>query len=728
MKKFKLFISYVLLLCTFVSNTSIVLSKPEEGMFPPDRISRLDLNKKGLKIKPSDLYNPNGVDISDAVVRLSIGCSGAFVSPKGLILTNHHCVFDALVSASSPGKDYGKEGFRAGSMTEEIPAQNYSIFITNRVEDVTSKVLAGTENLEGEQLEKAIDENTQKLVKSEQEKASKGAIVRIQAVNSGLFYYLYETFEIKDIRLVYAPPQNIGYFGGDPDNFEWTRHAGDFAFLRAYVAPDGTSAPYSPNNVPYQPKKHLTISLDGIKENDFVFVMGYPGSTTRYRESQSIQYNQEVNFPFIVNYLKAWVNGLYKAGEESEEKRIKLQSDIFSLNNSIKAYEGGINTLRRADVVAKRRAEEEKLASWINADPNRKAKYGTVLEELQKASEEYYRTGARDRILRTIPNPNSTPIFSLIVDAINAVSQGKKLQDSEKTAIKAIFSSHEPLVEEEVIKFYLKAIDELPANQKFQTAEKIFGQSSGKKRRMEEAEFAEIIVKGDQFNSPEKIFALYEKSLDELKQKYPKIVEFILGLLQERNEIKERTSKFSKKIDSLRVLYQKAMAEMKGIEPYPDANSTLRFTYGYIKGYEPREAVIYQPFTTLKGMIEKDTGIPPFDIPVKLKELQAKKDFGRYGVGDSVPLNFLATTDIIGGNSGSPIMNAEGEQIGIIFDGNYEGLGNDIYYDLAYNRAIAVDIRFVLFVTEKFADAGWILQELTIKESKKARTAQNKSK
>jgi hypothetical protein len=728
MKKTKLFISYVLLLGVFVLNTSIVLSKPEEGMFPPDRISKLDLNKKGLKIKPSDLYNPNGVDISDAVVRLSIGCSGAFVSPKGLILTNHHCVFDALVSASSPGKDYGKEGFRAGSMVEEIPAQNYSIFITNRVEDVTSKVLAGTENLKGEQLEKAIDENVQRLVKAEQEKAPKGAIVRIQAVNSGLFYYLYETFEIKDIRLVYAPPQNIGYFGGDPDNFEWTRHAGDFAFLRAYVAPDGTSASYSPNNVPYQPKKHLTISLDGIKENDFVFVMGYPGSTTRYRESQSIQYSQEVNFPFIVNYLKAWVNGLYKAGEESEEKRIKLQSDIFSLNNSIKAYEGGINTLRRANVVAKRRAEEEKLASWINADPNRKAKYGMVLEELQKVSEEYYRTAARDRILRTIPNPNSTPIFSLIVDAINAVSQGKKLQDSEKMAIKAVFSSHEPLVEEEVIKFYLKAIDELPANQKFQPAEKIFGQSSGKKRSMEEAEFAEIIIKGDEFNSPEKIFALYEKSLDELKQKYPKIVEFVLGLLQERNEIRERTAKFSKKIDSLRVLYQKAMAEMKSIEPYPDANSTLRFTYGYIKGYEPREAVIYKPFTTLKGMIEKDTGIPPFDIPAKLKELQAKKDFGRFGVGDSVPLNFLATTDIIGGNSGSPIMNAEGEQIGIIFDGNYEGLGNDIYYDLAYNRAIAVDIRFVLFVTEKFADAGWILQELTIKESKKARTAQNKGK
>jgi len=721
MKRIRIF--YVLLLAIFASGISIVFATPEEGMFPPDQIGKLDLNKKGLKIKPIELYNPNGIDISDAVVRLSIGCSGAFVSPKGLILTNHHCVFDALVSASTPDKDYGKEGFRAGSMAEEIPAQNYSIFITNRVEDVTSKVLAGTENLKGKELEQKIDENIQNLVKAEQQKAPKGAVVRIQPLNSGLFYYLYETFEIKDIRLVYAPPQNIGFFGGDPDNFEWTRHAGDFAFLRAYVAPDGTPAPYSPNNVPYQPKKHLTISLDGVKENDFVFVMGYPGRTTRYRESQAIQYNQEVNFPFIVNYLKALVNGLYKVGEESEEKRIKLQSEIFSLNNSIKAYEGGIATLKRANVVAKRQAEEAKLASWIESDPKRKAKYGTLLQDLQKISEEYYKTGARDRILNTIPNPNATPVFSLILEAINAVSQGKKLQDSNQKAIRAIFTSREPLAEEEVIKFYLKALDELPANQKFQAAEKIFGQFSGKKRRLEEASFAEFITKSPDFDSPEKIFALYEKSLEELEQKYPRLVEFALAIVKERNEIKDRMAKFSSNIDQLRVLYQKAMAEMKGISLYPDANSTLRFTYGYVKGYQPREAVIYQPFTTLKGMLEKDTGIPPFDVPMKLKELQAKQDFGRYKIGDSVPLDFLATVDIIGGNSGSPIMNAKGEQIGIIFDGNYEGLGNDLYYDLAYNRAIAVDIRFVLFVTEKFADAGWILQELTIKENKKTKAA-----
>ncbi|MCX7639048.1 MAG: S46 family peptidase [Pyrinomonadaceae bacterium] len=719
LKVLKGFLTLSLLIAFLFNGGFVVFAIRDEGMFPPDKIERLDLKKKGLKIKPSEIYNPAGGGLSEAVVRLSIGCTGEFVSPKGLILTNHHCVFDALVSASSAEKNYGKDGFKANSMAEEIPAKGYSVFVTTRVEDVTARVLVGTEGLKGEEKQKVIESNIEKIRKEEQGKnLAEGVSIRIQSINSGLFYYLYETFQIKDVRLVYAPPKNIGFFGGDPDNFEWTRHTGDFGFLRAYVSPDGKPAEYSPNNVPYQPKKYLTISLDGIKENDFVFVLGYPGSTTRYRESWAIEYAEKVNLPFLVNYLKAWVNGLNKVGEESEEKRIKLQSDVFSLNNSIKAFEGGIVTLRRAGVVAKRRAEEEKLSKWINSDPSRQAKYGQLLSDLQKLSEEFYRTGARDRLLRTIPNQASTPIFSMILEAISAVSENKKLDERKKKEIESLFETAEPIVEQEVIRFYLKSIADLPSDQKFETAEKLFGKGNLKERRLQESAFAEMITK--EFSSPEKVIAIYSMSLDELRTKYPILTEFSLGLIEERKAIRKRQDKFSSQIDDLRVAYQKAMSEMKGIEPYPDANSTLRFTYGYVKGYQPKEAVTYMPFTTLKGMIEKDTGIEPFDMPEGLKRLQQQKDFGRYGVGDSVPLNFLATLDIIGGNSGSPVLNAEGEQIGIIFDGNYEGLGNDFYYDPAYNRAIAVDIRFVLFVTEKFANAGWILNEMTIKQRRAA--------
>jgi hypothetical protein len=326
--------SLILTLAILCASFSPAFAYFDEGMFTPDQIAKLPLRQKGLKISPSELYNPNGVDISDAIIRLSIGCTGEFVSPKGLILTNHHCGFDALVAASSAGKDYGKDGFKADSMQTEIQAQDYSIFITNRVEDVSAKIKKGTENLSGKELADALKKNMETLEAEENKKVeASGAKVRVQSLNSGYYFYLYETMEIKDIRIVYAPPQSIGFYGGDPDNFQWSRHTGDFTFLRAYVAPDGKSAEYSPNNVPYKPKKFLTMSLNGVKENDFVFVMGYPGSTTRYRESQSVEYSQTTNFPFIAEYLSAWSGALNIIGEENEEKRVKMQGEVASIDN-----------------------------------------------------------------------------------------------------------------------------------------------------------------------------------------------------------------------------------------------------------------------------------------------------------------------------------------------------------------------------------------------------------
>ena len=716
------FLSFVLTFAVLLSSVSFVAAVPEEGMFTPDQISKLPLKKKGLKIKPEDLYNPNGVDISDAVVRLSIGCSAEFVSPQGLILTNHHCGFDALVAASSTEKDYGKDGFKADSMAGEIEAKDYGVFVTNRVENVTVQITKGTESLTGEARTKALAANVENLQKQEQAKVPEGTSIRIQALNSGFYYFLYETMEIKDVRLVYAPPQTIGFFGGDPDNFEWSRHTGDFTFLRAYVAPDGKSAPFSKNNVPYKPKKFLTISLEGVKDNDFTMIFGYPGGTTRYRESNSVEYSQNVNFPFIVDYLTAWTGGLVKAGAEDEEKRIKLQGEIFSLNNSIKAFDGGVIAMKRADIVSQKRAEEVRLETWINADAARKTKYGSLLGELKRVSEPYYSGGLRDRILRTIPNQGATPTFAWVYDAITSVQQNTKLDDRKKAAITQTMAAREAVVEREVVEYYLKAIADLPDNQKFATAEMIFKRAQGKERRAEEEAFTTSIVDNADFDSADKIIKLYDMSFSNLEKKYPQIVEFAVGLAGERAAGTARAKGFGDNIDALRVTYQQAMAEMKNGILYPDANSTLRFTYGNVSGYQPREGVLYTPFSTLKGVIEKDTGIDPFAVPQKLKDLQNSKDFGRFGVGDSVPVNFLTTNDIIGGNSGSPVLNAYGEQIGIAFDGNYEGLGNDIFFAPNYGRTIVVDIRYVLFVTEKFGGAGWILNEMTLKGGKKSKS------
>lgn len=719
--RIKFLTTYILACAILLSSVSFSFAAPEEGMFTPDQIKNLPLKKKGLKIKPEEIYNPNGVDISDAVVRLSIGCSAEFVSPNGLILTNHHCGFDALVAASSTAKDYAKDGFKADNMQGEIEAKDYGVFITNRVENVTAQITKGTESLTGEAKAKAIAANIDTLQKAEQAKVPEGTMIRIQALNSGFFYYLYETMEIKDVRLVYAPPQSIGYYGGDPDNFEWSRHTGDFTFLRAYVAPDGKSAPYSASNVPYKPKKYLTVSLDGVKDNDFTMILGYPGGTTRYRESQAVEYAQNANFPFLVDYLKAWTAGLVKAGETDEEKRIKLQSEIFSLNNSIKAFDGGVIAMKRADIISQKRAQEAQLETWINADAARKAKYGTILADMKRVSDPYYATGLRDRILRTIPNPASAPTFSWVVDAITSVQQGRKLDDRKRGAITQSMAAREPVVEREVIKYNLKAISDLPANQKFSTAELVFGKTSGKERLAAEDAFAASIIDNPDFDSAEKIIKLYDMSFANLEKKYPKLVDFAVGLAGERAAIAARAKAFGDNIDALRVTYQQAMAEMKTGTLYPDANSTLRFTYGNVQGYSPREAVYYNPFTTLKGVLEKDTNVDPFDAPDKLHELQKSKDFGRFGVGDSVPVNFLTTNDIIGGNSGSPVLNARGEQIGIAFDGNYEGLGNDIFFDPNYGRTIVVDIRYVLFVTEKLGGAGWILNEMSLKGGNSAK-------
>lgn len=718
-------LSSVAMAALLISSFTFVIAGPDEGMYTPGQIEALQLRKRGLKIRPIDIYNPAGGGLTDAVIRLSVGCTAEFVSPDGLILTNHHCGFDALVSASTPEKDLVETGFRADDRTGEISAKNYSIFITNRVEDVTAKIKAGTENLTGDALVAAIKKNTDALQAAEQAKAPAGSTIRLQMLNNGYFHFLYQTTQIKDIRVVYAPPRNIGIFGGDPDNFEWTRHTGDFTFLRAYTAPDGSAAEYSPNNVPYKPKKFLTINIGGLKDNDFVFVLGYPGGTTRYRESQSIEYARDANFPFLANWLRQLSDTLKQIGSTDEAKRIAFQGDIANFDNSRKLFEGGYLRLRKAGVVQQRQDDEGRLATWIAVNPDRQKKYGTVLPEIKSLSDETNAAAKRDVIIRRFPDPNSMAVFGQMVLAATSVKQGKTLTDAQKAAklaeIAEALKTREPVYEREMIKFFLKAFDQLPAGQRFAVADQRFGGKTPKERRAAEEAYATQVADGE-MTKPENIVALYGMSWSEIQSKHP----FTAGLVDERAALAARGAKFAANIDRLRLLYMQATTEMKsGTAVYPDANSTLRFTYGNVKGYQSREAEFRSPFTTLKGMIEKDTGENPFDAPQKLKDLQAARDFGRYGQDDTVGLNFISTTDIIGGNSGSPVLNGDGEQVGLVFDGNFEGLGNDFYYDPAVNRTISVDIRYVLFVTEKFGGAGWIINEMKLVGGPRARAASN---
>src|SRR5829696_5344042 len=439
------FLSLVLTFAVTLSSVSFAFGLVDEGMYTPDRISSLGsmLKKRRLRISPEEIYNPAGGGLSEAVIQLSVGCTAEFVSPEGLILTNHHCGFDAVSSASTPEKDLIELGFKADNRAGEIPAKDYTLTITQRVEDVTSKVRTGTDNLTGEALAAALKKNTDELTASEQAKAPAGSTIRIQMLNNGYFHYLYQTQLIEDVRVIYAPPRNIGVFGGDPDNFEWTRHTGDFTFLRAYTAPDGSSAKYSPNNVPMKVKKYLAMNIGGLKDDDFVFVLGYPGSTTRYREASSIEFARDANYPFLWQWQQARSDALKLIGESDEKKRIDFQSDIAGFDNARKLYYGRSIQLRRAEVVQKRQAEEAQFTKWIAGDPARQQKYGNVLSELVSITAELNRYAKRDVIVRRIPDPQMA-IFSQVYAS---VSHDKTLSDSHRAEIQKALEGREPVYE-----------------------------------------------------------------------------------------------------------------------------------------------------------------------------------------------------------------------------------------------------------------------------------------
>lgn len=709
----------------------------DEGMFLPDAIAQLPFDKfakRGLKLKPADLYDPNGVSIKDAIVIVG-GGTGEFVSPEGLLLTNHHVAFDALVAASNPANDYGTVGFTAKTRDEELHAQGYTVTITQALSDVTSEVLSGVSAAAtAAERNRAIATKIEAIETTGANEAD-GVSIRVLPMNEGLLYYKFTYLTLRDVRIVYAPPKSIGFYGGDPDNFEWPRHCGDFTFMRAYVGPDGKPAEYSKANVPYKPKKFLSLSMDGVREGDFLMVMGYPGSTRRYRESYSVAYNQDIFMPFLVDLYNYRIETMRNMGKNDPALRVKLQSDIFGLSNDLKNYEGSVVAMRRAGIVEQKRTEEAAFTKWVNADPARKTKYGEALPALEKAYQELTATAMRDQLIQQIFG--ATDLLGIAFFAQRAAADKEKPEGERSPAfsperimglraqLTGALANRNPTSERLFIAYLLMKAAELPAGQKIEFVEKRFGSLQGEARRRAEEDFARAAVDGKRFATTEGVSGLFDLTSAQLRELNEPLLEFASELGDEYQRIQARTQTFNAAVGRWRPLLVEGMTEMKGSKPYPDANRTLRFTYGEVKGYVPRDAAVYLPFTSLSGVVEKDTGREPFDAPERLKQLYRSKDFGPYASpdGKDVPVDFLSTNDIIGGNSGSPVLNGRGEQVGIVFDGNYEGLGNDFFYNDAKGRTISVDIRYVLFVTDKFGGAGYLLKELDIKGARAPRGA-----
>ncbi|HEU5238657.1 MAG TPA: S46 family peptidase [Pyrinomonadaceae bacterium] len=702
----------------------------DEGMYLPDTLSELPIKKlqqRGLKIPITDIYNPNGPSIKDAVVIVD-GGTGEFLSPEGLMLTNHHVAFDALVAASDASKDYGTNGYLAKTRSEELPAKGYNVQITQDLKDVTADVLSVVTDTMSQQERAGAIAGKVRSIQAANAKPADGITAQVLPLNEGLSYYLFTYLTLPDVRIVYAPPKNIGFFGGDPDNFEWPRHDGDFTFMRVYVAPDGKPAEYSPANVPYKPKKFLSLSMEGVKENEFVMVMGYPGSTRRYRESYSVAYNQDVFMPFFVDLLHQQIDALQAPGKNDRELRIKLQSRIFDIANTVKDFEGSVTAMRREGIVDRKRKQETDFTRWLSENPQRQQKYSEVLPSLQKAYDELAKVQPRDTLIGQLGG--ASDIIAIVSVAVAAAEDKEKSQAQKnpnmamltmraRAAIAEAFGDRVPGYDREMLAFLLRKADELPAGQKIEPIEKRFGNLKGDERIRAEEQFAAAVTESKKLSTPESIDALFNMTAAQLREMHEPLIDFAGEMGALTSDVQDRTRTFNGTVARWRPLLVRGMSEMSGTKPYPDANRTLRFTYGEVKGYVPHDAAVYQPFTSLSGVIEKDTGREPFDAPEKLKQLYRARDFGPYATpdGQNVPVDFLSTTDIIGGNSGSPILNGRGEQVGIVFDGNYEGLGNDFFFNDAKGRTISVDIRYVLFIADKFGGAGYLLKELDIKNA-----------
>ncbi|HEV7395043.1 MAG TPA: S46 family peptidase [Pyrinomonadaceae bacterium] len=711
-------------------------ARADEGMFLPDTLSQLSeakLKQRGLKIPLTDVYNPAGISLKDAVVIVD-GGTGEFVSADGLLLTNHHVAFDALVAASDSRHDYATNGYKANSRAEELQAKDYTVTITQDLKDVTAEVLKGvTDDTTPQDRARVVTQNTDRIEATESNEAA-GITVRVLPMSEGLSYYKFTYLILTDVRIVYAPPRNIGFFGGDPDNFEWPRHCGDFTFMRAYVGADGKPAEYSANNVPYKPKKFLPLSLGGVKESDFMMVLGYPGTTRRYRESYSVAYNQDLLLPLTVDLFTKQIEALQEAGKSNSDLKIKLQSTIFDLANTLKNDEGSILAMRRANIVGKKQAQEAAFTRWVESDPARKTKYGNVLPSLSKAYDELNANALRDLLVVQIIQASDLLNVAFAVQEL-AVAKEKPAAGSAAAIgaltartlerAKATFADRNLIVEREMLIFLLRKAAELPDKQKIPALEKRFGNLQGDARRRAEEDFARSIVDSQKFTTADTAVDLFSLSAEQLRALHEPYIDFATELAPLIDEQQTRTNIFNTTVQRWRPLLLRGMTDMQGTKPYPDANRTLRFSYGSVKGYVPKDAADYQAFTHLSGVLEKDTGRQPFDVPEKLKQLFRARDFGEYGTANrtDVTVDFLTDNDIIGGNSGSPILNGRGEQVGIVFDGNYEGLGNDFFYDGEKGRTISVDIRYVLFVADKFGGAGYLLKELDIRGTPRARGA-----
>ncbi len=701
-------------------------ARSDEGIWIPGLVEELiymQMKKMGLELSPEEIYSVNESSLKDAIVIFGRGCTGEIISPKGLLITNHHCGYGAIQSVSTPERNLLKNGFWAYSKDEEIPIEDLKVTFLKEIIPSTQEVLAGvTENMSESERQKVINRN----IKHIKEKATRETHynARVAQFFKGNEYYtfIYEIFP--DVRFVGAPPEAIGKFGADTDNWMWPRHTGDFSLFRVYMSPDGKPAPYSPDNVPYKPKHFLPISISGYEEGDFSMILGYPGSTDRYLTSYGIQMAIDQTNPTIVDIRENKLNIMKKYMEADSATRLKYASKYARTANYWKYFIGQTKGLKRLKVYDKKKEIETEFITWANANPTRKAKYGNVLPSIEQAYsriEEY-------NLSRVYNNEaiNRGPEILSYAESFKTLPDSLKNDKTSDSAIKEIvsalkqraedhFKNYDIRIDQELLsKMYEMYFRNVPDDQLPE-----FLKQEGEKNDGNFSKYAEKLFRKSIFSSKEKVMDFLENPKAKTIEKDPAF-EDMQKFDANIKKINKKRKISLDKLNKNRRLFIAGLREMKTDKSfYPDANFTMRLTYGVVDDYYPADAVHYNYFTTLSGVMEKeDPSTWEFVVPEKLKKLYLEKDYGSYGEEDTMRVCFLTNHDITGGNSGSGVINGKGQLIGLAFDGNWEAMSGDIAFETELQRCINVDIRYVLFIIDKFGGAQNLIDEMTIVKEK----------
>ena len=693
-------------------------AKADEGMWLPSLISQriADMQEKGFRLDAEDIYSVNQASLKDAVVLFGRGCTGELISPEGLLLTNHHCGYSQIQQHSSVEHDYLKDGFWAMSRDEELPNKGLSVSFLERMEDVTDLVLKGYDpSMSEEQRVELVKKNSQAVI-DEAVKEGKGLRATVEALYYGNQYFLFLYRQYEDVRLVGAPPSSIGKFGGDTDNWMWPRHTGDFSMFRIYADKDNNPAPYSEDNVPYKPKKYFKISTRGVQEGDFTFIYGFPGRTQEYIHSEGVRYIEEIGDPHKIHLRTLRLDIMNKYQAQSQKVRIQYSSKNANVSNAWKKWQGEVKGIRKMKTVQTKQEFEQTFSRWA-----KNGEFDGVLEKIAKIYEELepyqFATDYYTETVRTVEIANlAMSVARLFLDGHE---EGLVTFDQDKAReLMASFYKdwYLPIDKESFVAVMNEYEKNVPAGFKPEYYKDKLA-SYGSIEAWAEDMFTNSIfidqARAEALTAADKEAVMADPATEFfnefLKWYYADILPVTTRLNQEL-QLAYR--------DYMRgqMVYCRTQRVMKDF--YPDANLTLRVAYGHIKGYSPADGVYYTPSSTIKGIMEKDNPeIFDYNIPQRLRDIYATKDYGRWAdASDEVPVCFIATNHTTGGNSGSPVINADGDLIGLNFDRVWEGTMSDIVFDPEICRNIALDVRYVLFTIDKIGEADYLFDEMTFTE------------